>query len=97
MFIAKALLIHCTLVGREFDSIIDHWQTKNLSSLVGWGQSVFVYSRLYILTIYKPGVLFMGHRQTEQPQMLCRALCDATKRGVPSEAILFAYMIFIEK
>ena len=23
--------------------------------------------------------------------------CDATKRGVPSGAILFAYMIFIEK
>ena len=40
---------------------------------------------------YKPVVLFMGHRQTNSPR------CDAAKRGVPSGAILFAYMIFIEK
>ena len=39
----------------------------------------------------------MGHRQTEYPQIEGRALCDATKLGIPLEAILFAYMIFIEK
>ena len=37
---------------------------------------------------YKPGVLFMGQRQTEWPLM---------RRRVPSGATLFADMIFIEK
>ena len=36
------------------------------------------------LNPYKPGVLFMGHRQIKRPR------CDAAKRGVPSEAILFS-------
>lgn len=51
--------------------------------------------REVLLTIgsdpYEPGILFMGHRETEMPQMRRR------KTGRPTEAILFAYMNFIGK
>ena len=43
-----------------------------------------------VCTVFKPGIFFMGHKQTEQPR------CDAAERGVPSGAILFAYRNFKE-
>ena len=44
------------------------------------------------LNPYKPGILFMGHSQTEYSPRY-----DTAKHGVPSGAILFADMNFIEK
>ena len=44
------------------------------------------------LNSYKPGVPFVGHRQT-----VYIPRCDATERGVTSGAILFAQRNFIEK
>ena len=40
---------------------------------------------------YKPGVLLWDIGKQNSPRY------DAAKRGVPSRAILFAYMIFMKK
>ena len=43
-----------------------------------------LFRQIWFLNPYKPGVLLWDIREQDSPR------CDAAKRGVPSEAILFA-------
>ena len=52
---------------------------------------VFGVSDRVTLNPYKPCNLLRDKGKQNSPR------CDAAKRGVPSGAILFAYMLFIEK
>ena len=87
-------MLRCILVTVEKEQwlvVRQHESTFKVKMNVLWllvfHRSLAVY---YDHNPYKPGVLFMGHRQQNSPR------CDAAKRGVPFGAILFTYRTFIE-
>ena len=50
-------------------------------------------ARILVFNSYKPGILFLGHRQTVN----ATERCIGAQRGVSSWVILFAYRNFTKK
>ena len=75
----------------EHEKCFSSWPDLLSIFVIVWLLLGCVTSSSWCLNPYKSGVLLWDIGKQNSPS------CDAAKRGVPSWAILFAYMIFIEK